>query len=161
MKKSDLAVGKVCVFHDLQLRWLEFVLQDAPEGEKEKTAKVEKMKKVEAWSTGKSATMFSAWLSKPTVKPSTSESKPTNIPAPTISDFERSFRPFAVRKNHDLAPNNYFKEQAETKNGKEVIELNDDGQQVNANTRPQVKSISPYPKGASPVYFREHVIDVL
>ena len=148
-------------FSDLQLCWLEFVLQDTPEGEKEKTAKVEKTKKVEAWSTGKSATMFSAWLSKPTVKPSTSESKPTNIPAPTISDFERSFRPFAVRKNIDLAPNNYFKEQVESRNGKEIIELNDDGQQVYVNAKPQVKSITPYPKGTPPMYPREHVIDVL
>ena len=153
-------VGKVSAFSDLRLRWLEFVLQDAPEDEKEKTTKVEKMKKVDAWKTGKSATMFSAWLSKPTVKSSTPETKPTKILVPTISDFESSFRPFAVKKNIDLAPNNYFMQQAEAKNGKEIIELNDDGEQVDASRRPQVKSITPYPKGAPPLYFREDVIDV-
>ena len=161
MKKSESAVGKVSAFSDLQLRWLKFVLQDATEGEKESTIKVEKTKKVDAWKTGKSATMFSAWLSKPTIKPSTSESKPTKILVPSISDFESTFRPFAVRKKIDLAPNNYFMEQAESKNGKVIIELNDDGEQVGASRRPQVKSITPYPKGAPPVYLREDIIDIL
>jgi len=136
------------------------VLQDANEGEKEKTTKAEKSKKPEAWTTGKSATMFSAWLSKPTVKPSTSELKVT---APTVSDVKSSFRPFAVKKNTDLAPNNYFKKQAETKKagGKEIIELNDNGDLVDASTRLKEKSITPYLKGMLPLYLLKHVINVL
>jgi len=133
------------------------------ECEKEKMTKVEKTKKVEAWTTGKSATMLSAWLSKPTVKPSTSESKPTKFLAPTVSDFESSFRPFVVKKNTDLAPSNYFKKQVETKNAtwKEIIELNADGEQVNASARPNVKSITLYPKGTLPLHLPEHILDVL
>ena len=137
------------------MRRIEVVLQDTTEAEKEKT------KKVEAWTTGKSATMFSAWLSKPTVKPSISEPKPTKVRAPTISDFDSSFRPFAVRKNIDLAPSNYFKERAETKSGKDIIELNDDGDLVNTNARLKGKSITPYSKGTSSLYLPEHNLDVL
>jgi hypothetical protein len=123
------------------------VFQDATEGEKEKT-KVEKTKKGESWTTGKSATMFSAWLSKPTTKVPASESKPTKVLAPTVSDFKSSFRPFAVKKNIDLAPNNYFKKQAETKDttGKEIIELNDDGEHVDASARPKVSPSLHIPK---------------
>jgi hypothetical protein len=128
------------------------VLQDATEGEKEKS------KKVEAWTTGKSATMFSAWLSKPTVRPSISEPKPTKIAAPTVSDFESSFRPFAVRKNIDLAPNNYFKEQAQTKSGKYIIVLDDDD--VDTGARPKVKPITPYPKGTPLLFLQDHNPDV-
>lgn len=136
-------------------------MQDATEGEKEKTTKGEKSKKVEAWTTGKSATMFSAWLSKPTLKPSISESKPTKVLAPTVSDFESSFRPFAARKNIDLAPNNYFKEQAEVKSGKYIIELNDNGEHVDTSVRPKIQSITPYPKGTLPMYLLGHNLDVL
>ena len=52
-------------------------------------------------------------------------------------------------------------EQAEGKNRKEIIELNDDGEQVDASGRPPVKSITPYPKGEPPVYLQEDVINVL
>ena len=138
------------------------MLQDPIEGEKEKTAKAEKMKKAEAWTTGKSATMFSAWLSKPTVKSSTSEPKPAKIAAPAVSDFESSFRPFTVKKNIELAPNNYFKIQAETKRtpGKEVIELNADGDLVDASAKPKEKSITLYPKGTSPLYLPDNFLNV-
>lgn len=130
-------------------------IQDANEGEKGKTTKPEKTRKAGTWTTGKSATMFSTWLSKPTAKPSISEPKPTKVAAPSVSDFESSFRPFAVRKNIELAPNNYFKGHVETTNTawKDIIELNSDGDPVDAIEGPKEKSIMPYLKGTPPLYF--------
>jgi hypothetical protein len=161
-KKSESAGGKVNTFFCLQLRQLEVVLQDATEGEKEKT-KAERTKKPEVWTTGKSATMFSAWLSKPPVRPFTSESKPAKVAAPTVSDFESAFRPFALKKNIDLAPNNYFMKQAETKNasGKEVIELNDNGDLVDASAKRREMISTPYPKGTSPFSLPKQILNFL
>lgn len=107
--------------------------------------------------------MFSTWLSKPTAKPSTSEPKPTKVAAPSVSDFESSFRPFAVRKHIDLALNNYFKRQVETKNTawKDIIELNSDGDPVGASEKPKEKPIIPYLKGTPQLYFPEHVLNTL
>lgn len=103
--------------------------------------------------------MFSTWLSKPTTKTSTSEPKPAKVAAPSVSDFESSFRPFTVKKNIDLAPNNYFKKQVKTKHAawKDIIELDDDG---DLDTSAKSKEITPYLKGTPPLYLPEHVLDV-
>lgn len=63
-------------------------------------------------------------------RPAAKIDEPVEIPSTGKSDFEKAFKPFVVRKNHELAPVNAFLSRAE----KDIIVIDDDNDSLSITT---------------------------
>jgi chromatin assembly factor 1 subunit A len=95
-----------------------------------KAAKVEKERK-DKESQEKARSMMASFFGKP--KPSTTSASSSKVPAPsgstTLSEFDRVFKPFTLKKDVELAPTNWFQD-AKRRNrfaDADVIVIDDDG----------------------------------
>ena len=91
-----------------------------------RAAKVEKEKKAKD-AQSKSRTLMAKFFSKPQGLPAFSPNgREMNTRSPALSDFERIFKSFSLKKGCILAPVNYF-ETPRKRKGKEVAVLNSSG----------------------------------
>lgn len=102
-----------------------------------KLAKAEKEKK-EKEAQEKSRSLFANFFgkAKPQASPnitSTQSSTPVAGPSRTVSEYQKTFKPFIVKKDADLAPVNWFRSGRRTTsvsqthvNGKEIIVIDDE-----------------------------------
>ncbi|CCM02854.1 uncharacterized protein FIBRA_04966 [Fibroporia radiculosa] len=96
------------------------------ERQEKRAARVEKEKK-EKEAQDKSRSIMANFFSKSKVPPfDTTPSKDSNVAGPSVqSDFERTFKPFVVKKNVKMAPINYFRcMDGRSLKGKERLEGN-------------------------------------
>jgi hypothetical protein len=95
-----------------------------------KAAKVEKERK-DKESQEKARSMMASFFGKP--KPSTTSASSSKVPAPsastTLSEFDRVFKPFTLKKDVELAPTNWFQDAKRRKRfaDADVIVVDDDG----------------------------------
>ncbi len=109
------------------------IIIDYPLKEKERTdkkaAKAEKERKVKE-SHEKARSMMANFFGKP--KPSTTSAS-SKVPAPsastTLSEFDRVFKPFTLKKDVEFAPTNWFQDAKRRKRfvDADVIVIDDDG----------------------------------
>lgn len=94
-----------------------------------KAAKAEKERK-DKKSQEKARSMMASFFGKPkALSTATTPSKgPTPLTPNTLSDFDRVFRPFALKKDAELAPLNWFQEAKRRKRyaNADVIVIDDD-----------------------------------
>ena len=94
------------------------------EREAKRLAKLEREKK-EKQAQDKSRNLFASFFSKPKAAPSASVNKKTSAPAPDqqagpsspskVPDFNKTFHPFSLKKDAEMAPVNWFREQKAAK----------------------------------------------
>jgi hypothetical protein len=95
-----------------------------------KAAKVEKERK-DKESQEKARSMMASFFGKP--KPSTTSASSSKVPVPsastTLSEFDRIFKPFTLKKDVELAPTNWFQNAKRRKRfaDADVIVIDDDG----------------------------------
>jgi chromatin assembly factor 1 subunit A len=95
-----------------------------------KAAKVERERK-DKEAQEKARSMMASFFGKP--KPSTASASSSKDPAPsastTLSEFDRVFKPFTLKKDVELAPTNWFQEAKRRKRfaDADVIVIDDDG----------------------------------
>ncbi|TFY78564.1 hypothetical protein EWM64_g5445 [Hericium alpestre] len=116
-----------------------------------KMAKVEKEKK-EKEAQNKSRSIMASFFGKPKLSKSGSSS-PMKQPAAAssskilVSDFDRAFKPFVMKKDSELAPANWFQESRKGKNRMVgdviVIEDDDDQPSQKMETEVDVETLSP------------------
>jgi chromatin assembly factor 1 subunit A len=94
-----------------------------------KAAKVEKERK-DKESQEKARSMMASFFGKP--KPSTTSTSSPKVSAPsastTLSEFDRIFKPFTIKKDVELAPTNWFQDAKRRKRfaDADVIVIDDD-----------------------------------
>jgi len=110
-----------------------------------KAAKVEKERK-DKESQEKARSMMASFFGKP--KPSSTSASSSKVPAPsastTLSEFDRVFKPFTLKKDVELAPTNWFQDAKRRKRfaDADVIVIDDDG---NASGDRDIEMIEPEP----------------
>ena len=97
------------------------------ERNEKKAAKAEKERK-DKQSQEKARSIMASFFGKPKASSTTSSKGPTPSTSNTLSDFDRVFRPFALKKDAELAPINWIQDAKRRKRNADadVIVIDDD-----------------------------------